>query len=274
MKKWNDFTTPELLRIHYVVESTGNPVSAMITLLNTFGFVPSPGLEAFRLKCIAEEGEENGEGLFAEYLIGLFQQHLSDLFTITETEDGHEYALRYNLTKCPYDRIGGKGAKFPWLYAPDDGLDNITLYELAYTFTLYENYLKTGNEEYAYQLLGTLYRTSRPYTKDEDETAWKGDRRQHLRNAEKKIDERAKLFKTISKNAIRLIMFWFASCRESIVSQYPEVFQRSEGGSDSNWGEVLLAIANGPANLDIVADQPYNNALTWLTMQAKAADKP
>jgi hypothetical protein len=229
------------------------------------------------------ENGVTGEMIFLSELRDVLHNALSGLFSIETDENGATtYAVRYNLTKNPYPALTStpvvkkgqrKPQKLQFLYAPGDGGNNFSIYELGMTFTLYENYLKTGDEAFADQLLAVLYRPSRPMTKLEGESGWQGDRRQPIRKYEAKIDDRAKLIRTLPVLTRRVLLFWFASCRQTIVDAYPKVFKPAK---DSNkpgygWGGVLLSIAGGPAGLDLIADQHFGNALTWLSMKEDEA---
>ena len=91
-----------------------------------------------------------------------------------------------------------------------------------------------------------------------------------MRRYEAKVAERAELVKMVDPLVKRVILFWFASCREDIANQYPKVFKRSGGSGKSSeygWAGVLLRVAGGPAGLDTVADQHHSNALIWLSME-------
>ena len=141
---------------------------------------------------------------------------------------------------------------------------------------MFESYLATGDESYANMLIATIYRPSRPETRADRESGWFGDRRQPLRRYEKMIDSRAKLIDTLPTLTRRLIVFWFASCRQSIINQYSKVFIKSEVESTKpgyGWGGLLLQLAGGPAGLDAIADQHYSNALTWLSMKNDEAEE-
>lgn len=221
--------------------------------------------------------------MFLGDLRTIIHKSLGGLFDIEDDDDTGEthYAPKMNLTKCPYPVIVDPGQnKKPahkqtrpaYYYAPEDALGNITLYEMAYAFAQFEAYQSTNDEQYADRLLAILWRPSRPYTKAESLTAWKGDRRQPLRGAEKKIEDRLELIVTLPLLTKRVLLFWFACCRNTIMQQFPRVFKESEGEESANWGEMLLAVAGGPAALDSVSDQHYSNALTWLSMKDKEAD--
>lgn len=236
-------------------------------------------LTRWEADCLKED-PEHGETIFLDELRTLVHAALSGLFDIQTNEDdgSTSYAVKFNLTKNPYDKLAHtpvlknkkQKPKTTWHFAPSDGLSNFTLYEMGYTFTLYEQYVETMNDAIAEELIAVLYRPARPQTADEVASGWNGDRRQPLRRYESKVPERAELVKGLPALTKRIILFWFASCRQAIVETYPAVFKKgkSEGGSSYGWGGVMLAIADGPAALDVVADQHYSNGLTWLSMKA------
>ena len=235
--------------------------------------------------CIAEDAEY-GHLTFLDELKQVMVPALKGLFEVkVDEEGGTSYAVKFNRTKNLWPALStpppapppkGRGVapnkpSVTWYYAPKDGLENLTLYELAYTFGVYEAFVRTGDERLVNQLIGALYRPSRPKTAAETETDWRGDRRQPLRNAEGMVNKRAKLAATLPVLTKRMIVFWFASCREAIVARYPKVFVKAEngkvGGQNYGWGGVLLSIAGGPAGLDAISDQHYSNALTFLSMK-------
>jgi hypothetical protein len=228
--------------------------------------------------CIADAGSiEIGETVFLEELREVVHHAIGGLFDVKTEEDGPTtYAPKLNLTTNPWPKFShtppaskGRKEKTTWLYAPADGLANVTLYELAMSFTLFENYLKTEDEEMANRLLATIYRPSRPESQAERDSEWFGDRRMPLRKYEKTIDKRTEQMKTLPILTRRVLMFWFASCRQSIVQRFPKVFTSDggEGGTNYGWGGVLLAMAGGPVGLEQIADQAYSNGLTWLSMK-------
>jgi len=270
------------------------------------GFPPD-FMKNWEADCVKAD-PEHGETIFLEELKALITATLSHkeagkpprgLFEIVEDEEtgGTAYAVLYNRTKNPWPSLvapkkpgsqkartapprgGAGGAK--WYYCAKDGLANITLYELAYTFSMYEAYLRTQEEQYANKLIAALYRPSRPETREERESAWHGDRRQPLRRYEDKVDERAKMAASLPVLTRRFIVFWFAGCREAIAKQYPRVFKKGDGASDGRggeWGKLLLSLAEsgtfGP--LSETSDQHFSNALTYMSMkdeQREAAER-
>lgn len=211
----------------------------------------------------------------------------SGLFEIGLTEEGaYTYAAILNRTQNPWPILTGPGKSKKQgkrhYYGPSDGLDNITIYEMGMAFQYFEAYLKDNKEEHAYHLLAVLYRPGRPETLKERESAWGGDRRQALRGYEAKVAERVALVKTLPKVVQRVLLFWFASCRQQIVDAYPKVFRRDGDGGrmgvNYGWGGVLLTVAEkGPmGTLGEVSDQHYSNVLTYLSMkhdEAKEAEQ-
>ena len=303
---WDDLSTRDFL-IYYAMlfENTGSDLTRvsftglkLIEMTRGVLGVDMEFMKAWEADCVAEDADL-GEWVYLDELKQVMRVALGGLFDYVEDEDGGgAWAVKFNRTKnawpvltpppAPPPKGGGRSAgpgggrgsaggalkkagRPVWLYGPEDGLANITIYELAYTFGTYENFVRTGDEQYAHLLIGALYRPSRPETREERESGWYGDRRQALRRREKKVEERARLAATLPVLAKRAILFWFASCRERIVAQYPKVFKPAEsakiGDNNYGWGGVLLSVAGGPAGLEVVSDQHYSNTLTFLSMK-------
>lgn len=230
-----------------------------------------------------QQSAEHGDLMFLEELKQVIAAALAGLFDIeTDEETGATgYAVKFNLTRNPYPAMNHapkprgksrKPGKVTWYYGPKDGLANLTLYELSYAFGTYEQYVATRDVSHANTLVGILYRPSRSETVEERNSAWHGDRRQPIRRYEDKVAERAKLAATLPALTRRLIVFWFAGCREAIVKQYPKVFKKAgdgEAGHGYGWGGLLLRLAESGTfgALDQTADQHFSNALTYLSMK-------
>lgn len=292
---WNDLSLRSLLLFYETMFTTpGDEFTqsafTMVKLLSMAQYMlklDNAALATWEADCIRNAAADpdalvSGEDAFLDELHQVLHATIGGLFIIEKTESGATtYALKYNRTVTPYPSLHytpkvAKGTrkmgKTQVLYAPGDGLGNITIYELGYTFTLFETYLETQDESFADTLMAVLYRPSRPLTKKEKDSNWQGDRRMPLRGYEAKIIERSKMMKTLDPMCRRVIMFWFTSCRHAIVSAHPKVFKASLSDNQKEigygWGGVLLSIAGGPAHLNEVADQHYSNALTWLSMKA------
>lgn len=234
-------------------------------------------LTQWEADCIREDAE-NGESMFAEELRAVIHATLGGLFDAREDETTGAtlYSCRLNLTKNPYPSLshtpkGKKPGKSTWLFCAQDGLSNITIYELSTLFTYFEQYQATGDEQWGNRLLGVLYRPAKTPSKYNLDSGYEGDRRQPLRRYESKVEDRAELVAKMPLQVRRLIIFWFASCRQQIVERYSKVFRKNGNAGESQpgygWGGVMLAIAGGPTGLDAIADQHYSNALTWLSMK-------
>lgn len=245
------------------------------------------------------KGGEVAELLFLTELKQVVTTALGGLFDIVTTEEGGTaYSVKFNRTKNVWPVLsvsppeaplkGGQKGRKPkakdqhpktvWYYCAADGLANITLYELAYTFSMYEAFVRTKDEDFANKLIGALYRPSRPETREDRESDWFGDRRQPLRRYEGKVEERAKMAATLPALTRRFIVFWFAGCREAIAKQYPRVFKKGSGDGESRgaeWGKLLLSLAETGTfgALGETSDQHYSNALTYMTMKDEEAEK-
>ena len=98
---------------------------------------------------------------------------LSELDAILETcdflfekveEESTVYQLKLGLTKCPWPKITYTNKKkVKVYYAPADELENVQIYELGTTFTLFEEFIQTGKEELIDELIATLYRPSQAW---------------------------------------------------------------------------------------------------------------
>lgn len=245
-------------------------------------------LKAWEADCIA--GEENGEGVFAEELRAVVHALIEGLFDIATDEETRQttYAIRLNRLRCPYPELiqPPKPGRYRsrrleaqhtrHYHAPADGLGNLSIYELAATFSRFEAYLATGDERHALELLAILYRPPKAATKENREQGYEGDIRQPYRHRENVAAQRVPLVASLPLLVRRVLLFWFASCRAHIVKQYPKVFSAPAGEGSApgyGWAGVLLSVAGGPAGLDAVADQHYSNTLTWLSMKAEEADE-
>jgi hypothetical protein len=293
---WNDLDRRTLMLFYETLfanqgdEFSGTSFTSvkLITMTQTILGADMAFMTKWEADCIRED-QESGSVVFLEELTQVLQACLAGLFETKLDDDGNTaYSVKFNLTKNPYPELshtpktkGKRKPKTTWVYAPKDELANVTIYELAYAFQLYEAYLQTNDEKHALALIAVLYRPSRPQTIEDRASDWFGDRRQPLRKYEGKIDERAKLADGLPALVKRLLVFWFASCREYIISQWPQVFKKSDGdggGSSNHWGDLLLSLAETGVfgNLDQTADQHYSNALQLLTKrdnEAKAMEK-
>lgn len=203
---------------------------------------------------------------------------ISFLFERQETDDGEpeQYAINLSLTKCPIPFLEFQARKgknrsrrtVRW-YAPADGLDNMTLYELAHTFTRIEAYLRTKDEKHIIELLAMIYRPSKPKNDHNLASNYEGDRRQPYRKFETTVAGRKRRIEELPESVKQILVFWFTSCRQQIVKRYPNIFKSAtegeQGGNNYGYAALLLNLADGIVHLDAVSDQNFHNAFTHLS---------
>lgn len=213
-------------------------------------------------------GEEDGTILFLTEMDALCQafDFLYELVDEKDIETPPTYQLSFTLTKCPYPILSDTSENF---YAPADALDNITLYELATTFSHFEEYIRTKEEIHIDNLLATLYRPSKPESEHNKRSGYEGDRRLPLLKHESTVAQRVERMRLLPRPTKQLILFWFASCRQQIIRAYPNIFTQSEGeeqgGNDYGWSGVLMNLSDGLVHLDSISQQNYSNALVYLS---------
>lgn len=233
--------------------------------------------EAYMKKWAKDCDDVHGEEGKAVFLAELDEvMKVADFLFYTDEETGAK-SISLTLTKCPWpyilvQRRGTKGKKEIRWYAPSDRLANITIYELGVTFTIFERYLKEKDaakqKELARQLIATLYRPTKSKTKKNIRSDYEGDIRLPLRKHETTVEVRAEKIENIPTLTMQLMLFWFASCRQEIINNYPAIFKASGEDSEPDafgWGAVLLNLADGIVHLDDVADRKYSDALTYLS---------
>lgn len=281
-QSWNELPLRDQLAIYNIIQSsTGSvflPSEVMpvkrIAILTHLMRVDDQLFIDWKTDRQREYGDEEGALVFYSELASILTA-TDFLFDIHEQEDGTlQYEVSLSLTKCPWPVLrlkqGKKRAKF---YAPADGLKNITLHELAISFTLFERYLQSNDMAHAERLIATIYRPSKPKTAHNKRSNYEGDRRLPLYKHESTIDLRQPLFAKIPKMSKQLIVFWFACCRHQIIKSYPNIFKRESDmqvkgervGNDYGWGGLLLSLSGGLVNLEQISSQPYENGLVYLS---------
>jgi hypothetical protein len=202
-------------------------------------------------------------------------EHHDALFDIHEPEDGgaKQYTLKLNLTRCPYPALELEQELVPtWnktLYACADGWSNMTIYELSYVWAAMDAFQETGNAAQLHRALAIVYRPSRVQTDAELAAGWNGDRRRSLYKEESSIEVRAKAFAGVHYQALSLLWLWLTSCRAQIVARYPVIFegkkvQPNVDEPDFGWAGLMLAVADGPVNLEVVANHRYSTIFLHL----------
>jgi hypothetical protein len=237
-----------------------------ILLLQTLMDIDEGFFEAWKQDCINYYGEEHGETAYLSELSELMQ---ATNFLFEKSENG--YAIALKLTKCPFPQLDRKKktGKIKKLYAPSDGLDNLSLYELGTTFTLFEKGIATQDTVFFDQLIATLYRPPKDPTKENKQSAYQGDIRLPLIDHEGMIKKRLKHIQNLHEPVKQLIVFWFASCRSEIIKAYPNIFNTSDedekGGNDYGWGAVIMSLAGSLKDFRATASEKASNALTYLS---------
>jgi len=228
-------------------------------------------MQKWEADCVQED-EENSNLIFLSELNEVLK--LADfLFDIKENEAGDTlYSIKLGLTQNPYPELHWRkkaSNKLKRLYGPDDELKNISLYELALSFTLFEKYLKTGDKQHMLELIATIYRPSKPITKANKQSGYKGDRRLPILDHERMVKKRMERMKNLPDPILHIITFWFAGCRNHIINKYANLFSSGDTGektgNDYGWGAVILNLAGGLTELKKVSKQKYSNAFTYLS---------
>lgn len=285
-ESWNDLSLASQINCYsLIMQDTGHllaahevlPAKRILLTAELLG-VKDDFFEAWKKDCHQAHGID-GDDVFLQELHQLTHEVTAFFFEKEKTEEGPDrYHISLTLTKCPFPyirgpRIKGKRKKY---YGPADQLDNITIYELGTTFTIFENYIKVMQqgrraeaEQLINRLLATLFRPGKPATKANKRSGYQGDRRLPYLNHESTVDKRMKLFAALPIQARQLLLFWFASCRQQIINSYGNVFKQSAGeelgGNQYGWGGTLLSLADGIVNLDTVSAQNAHNALTYMS---------
>ena len=284
-ESWNELTLEQQLFIYGVLMTDSRNLfeaqellpAKRILIVQKLLDLDTEFMQQWEADCIAAVAEDGGEEMDGKLIflseLGEVLKATDFLFELEEKEKEDEpdrYKIKLGLTKCPYAWINFKrrnGTKKQWL-APADALENITIYEMGVTFTLFEKFMKTKDESLADKLLATMFRPPKPFTKENKQSDYEGDRRLPYLKHEGMVKKRMIRIQLIPKPAKHLLLFWFASCRHQIISAYPNIFTGGggeQGGNNYGWGGVLLSLADGLVNLDVISQQKYSNALTYLS---------
>lgn len=189
------------------------------------------------------------------------------------TQSERRFQLKPVLTKCPFPALRGMPSQFKGssktydLYAPADNLENITAYELALLFDLYEQYTQTKDAALVDRLIATLYRKNKVETEEQLEENWYGDRRQPFN--EHSVGIRQAQIAKLPGMVKNIIFFWFLSCRMSIVERYPGIFREADGqersGPDYGWWGVFRQVGGSVLDAERIAHLNHAELLTELS---------
>jgi hypothetical protein len=217
---------------------------------------------------VGEYGKTDGHAAFIDELDQIARQATGFMFDELPDQDEQgdkQYQVALTLTKNHWPEITHDDYV---LIGPDDGFENLTIYELGTIFMLLERYTRTGEEDYADELLATLYRPPKPKTEENEVSGYKGDRRLPLYDHESTIGARVQHIQKLPHLVRQVMLFWVASCRQSILNEWPDIFAATEGereGNDYAWGGLLLDLAGGVVQLEKVANTNYKNVFMYLS---------
>ncbi|MEM6700215.1 MAG: hypothetical protein AAF599_17560 [Bacteroidota bacterium] len=200
-RDWNDLDDEQLLKCYEIVMKDEldifSPMEIVplkkLQLLKVLCDLDDEAMKRWSDDCLDYYGEEHGRLIFlaeVEAVLscsdGLFQ------CTEEENEDGTTrtmWQVALTRTKCPFPKIKSKDrlkkSKFAVgkrrgkleLHAPKDGLSNLTIYELASVFSLFEEFIKLSTDPQSlpiekrfppeltlHKLLATIYRPKKAPT--------------------------------------------------------------------------------------------------------------
>lgn len=295
---WNELSTEQALTVYLLLtgtrESAVLPAAEVEPLQRIEIAKYLLGLDPDTLQAWEHDAIANGEGtteenrlVFAEELDQVCRQATAFLFHApAEGEEDRRPAPALTLTRNPYPTISYRDAhnrQRQW-YGPANGLENLTIYELSAAFTYFESYLKDQDPDQALRLLALLWRPGKPATKKLRAQAYGGDRRLPYLDYEATVELRVPHVRRIPPLVRNLLLFWFASCRQTIIGAYPNIFDADQPdsphlervGNDYGWGGLLLSLAGGIVHLRQIADQAWQNAFTYLSFledQRKLAER-
>ena len=293
-ENWNELTTEQALTCYTLIKTnTGTLLEPelilpykRIQLAQHLMGIDDDWMELWEQDCIDTHGGEDGTDFFLDELDQLLQQ-VDFLFDKIEPEDPDDveeeqpslYQIRLGLTKCPFPVISNKKkklqsrnqknkkSKYIEYYGPLSQLSNITIYELGMTFTAFEQFINTKEEEHAHRLLAILYRPKKLATQENLQSNYEGDIRLPLTRHESTIDKRMEKMATLPPPVKHLLLFWFASCRQHIIENNRQLFPEAQEGDKGNsygWGDVILRLAGGLVNLENISNQVYTNVFAYL----------
>lgn len=280
-KTWNDLTLQQQLHAYRIVmlnlpKSIVQPEEEIhvkrIELTKYLLGLDQEYLDDWKQDCI-EQDPDHGRLQFNYSLRQLVNTMTAFAYKEERTDDEQPYPRAYSLnltlTDCPWPYLHTSTGET--LYAPADALDNATIYELGMAFMLFERYLLNNDIAMADTLLASLYRPGKPDTEANRRSGFNNDRRLPLLDHESTVQQRVSYFRQLPHLSKQLLLFWFASCRQSIVDQFPNVFRVQSAkvertGNDYAWAGVLLELAGGVPHLKRVQQENWYNALTYLSM--------
>lgn len=279
-QRWNDLPTEAVLKVYASLVAAGYDRLAesevvsyqrLVVLCDLLRCKPHDLFRVLGISGVPDpiQGEERKEVI--DDLNTLLAQ-VSFCFEEVETEDDAPAQLRMNLslTRNPYYHL--KMPNGESLYGPRDGLENVTIYELASIFTFMSNYHDSKDESDLRLLLATIYRPRKRLA------GISGDVRTGLYKKDDRqiVEKRARLWRKAPELVKSLLYFWLQCCRQAIVTS-PELavlFEKSGSRKEDphGWSGTLLHLANeSVVHLDAAATTPWPQALRQLAREKEQA---
>jgi hypothetical protein len=155
-------------------------------------------------------------------------------------------------------------------YGPDDGFNNMKIWEWGFTDTQFIEYSKNKSDYLLHRTIAAIYRPSMN-DPEHDRTSkdFKGDIREPFNDAI--VDERVKVFEKLDLETKAAIIFNFRVIRRWIEDRYPNVFPKYKpvlrvilGRDNKNgWDKFIRNLCNGDlTKLDQAGEIYLHNALT------------
>ena len=284
-QSWNELKDDQLLFIYGVLMTDCRkifeaqellPAKKIIIVQKLLG-LNNKFMQDWALDCRNVEGDVDGKTVFYSELDEVIKvcDFLFEKLEKTKEDEPDRYQINLSLTRCPIQELSfeKKNKKKKYWYAPADALENISLYELGVSFTLFEKFMKTKDERFAHELIASIYRPSKPKTRANKQSGYEGDRRLPLLKHEAMVKKRMERVKQLPDNIKEIIIFWFACCRHQIIKQWPVLFDHGEAdpwteqtsGNVYGWGGVIIGLAQTITNVDQVSAQHYIDAFTYLS---------
>ncbi|MCB0597765.1 MAG: hypothetical protein KDD28_27045 [Phaeodactylibacter sp.] len=273
---WNEMDNRQLLTVYQLLFQDAEPLLSAtevlpykrIQVMQALTGWDDNFLAKLKADMVAELGEEEGKHRFSAMLHNASKDVSAPYL---ETNEEGASSVRLSLTRNPYPEFTFKhrGRRRSY-YGPADELGNLSIYELCVAFTLFEAYLKNPGDDAADTLIATLWRPPKPSTPDNKARAYQGDRRLPYQGYEAATDGRKNRIRKLPPIVKKVILFYFASSRQQIISGYQNLFSQDKRqvervGNDYGWGAMLIQLAGGLANLETIGTQSWQNAFTYLS---------
>ncbi|MCO6501360.1 MAG: hypothetical protein J5I47_13425 [Vicingus serpentipes] len=163
---------------------------------------------------------------------------------------------------------------FKKLYAPANGLTNITINEFRFTDELYIKYKKTADVDYLNTLVGILYRPKRE-NHNPDAVNYQGDIREDFN--EHHLIRNANRLEKISLSKKQVIYLAYEGSRNKIIANHPHLFNNEEAqkqGKSFGYGGLILEMSGVKfGSFKETCQTNLITAFNFLEMQAIKAEK-